>query len=50
MPPLRVEDLVDQPVPDLALPDSTGGTFRLREGAGRHPVVLFFYLLNGTPT
>jgi peroxiredoxin len=50
MPPLRLEDLVDQPVPDLALPDSAGGMLRLREGVGHRALVLFFYLMNGTPT
>jgi len=50
MPPLRLEDLIDHPVPDLALPDSAGGTLRLRAGVGRHALVLFFYLMNGTPT
>jgi len=50
MPPLRLEDLIDHPVPDLALPDSASGTLRLRAGVGRHALVLFFYLMNGTPT
>ena len=36
--------------PDLALPDHTGASFALRSRVGRGSLVLFFYLLNGTPT
>jgi peroxiredoxin len=49
-PPRRVEDLIDQPIPDLALPASTGGAFRFRGQVGVRPLVLFFYLRDGTPT
>jgi peroxiredoxin len=41
--------LVDRPIPDLALPSSAGGELRLREFVGRRPLVLFFYVLNGSP-
>ena len=45
-----IRDLVDRPIPDLSLPASTGGTFAFRGRAGHGPLVLFFYLMNGTPT
>jgi peroxiredoxin len=47
--PGRAEDLVGLPSPDLALPSSEGGTFALRSRIGRGPLVLFFYIHNGTP-
>jgi peroxiredoxin len=47
--PRTAEDLIDQPVPDLELPSSQGGTFRLRGRIGTGPLVLFFYIRNGTP-
>ncbi|MBI1799683.1 MAG: hypothetical protein HYR73_08350 [Candidatus Eisenbacteria bacterium] len=40
---------VGQPAPDLALPDSSGGVFHLREHLTRGPVALFFFIHNGTP-
>ncbi|MEK7330045.1 MAG: hypothetical protein AAB113_04510 [Candidatus Eisenbacteria bacterium] len=43
------EGLLGRPLPDLALPDSGGGDFRLRQFVGRRPLVLFFYILNGSP-
>lgn len=43
------EILLEQPIPDLALPSSLGGTFRLRQFVGVRPLVLFFYIHNGTP-
>ncbi len=43
------EELVDTLVPDLALPSSAGGEFRLRSRIGSGPLVLFFYIRNGTP-
>ena len=49
-PSLVIEDLLDRPLPDLALPDHTGASFALRSRVGRGSLVLFFYLLNGTPT
>ena len=44
----RVEELLHQPVPDLALP-STAGLLRFRQFVGVRPLVLFFYIRNGTP-
>ena len=48
-PPRRIEDLVDLPIPDLELPSTTGGKFRFRGFVGVSPLVLFFYLRDGTP-
>ena len=42
-------DMIDRPVPDLALPSSQGGLFRLRGRVGVGPLVLFFYIRNATP-
>ena len=36
-------------LPDLALPDPTGAPFRLRSRVGLGPLVLFFFIRNGTP-
>jgi len=47
-PAAPLESLLDQPVPDLTLP-STIGPFGFRRFAGVRPLVLFFYLRNGTP-
>jgi peroxiredoxin len=44
----RPADLVGTPLPDLALESSRGGTFALRERVGHGPLVLFFYIKNGT--
>ncbi len=44
----RVESLLGQPVPDLAL-SSPSGPFRFRQFVGVQPLVLFFYVRNGTP-
>jgi peroxiredoxin len=44
-----LEHLVERPIPDLALPATLGGTFRFRQFVGQKPLVLFFYILNGTP-
>ncbi|TMQ74246.1 MAG: hypothetical protein E6K81_00470 [Candidatus Eisenbacteria bacterium] len=41
--------LLGRPLPDLALPDARGGSFALRQFVGRGPLVLFFYILNGSP-
>jgi peroxiredoxin len=43
------EDLLDRPLPDLTLPDASGTSYRLRQFVGRRPLVLFFYVLNGSP-
>lgn len=42
------ESLVEQPIPDLHLPSSAGGTFALRGRVGVGPLALFFYIHNGT--
>jgi len=44
-----LETLIELPIPDLELASSAGGTFRFRGYVGERPLVLFFYLLNGTP-
>ncbi|HET9326476.1 MAG TPA: hypothetical protein VFQ05_06885 [Candidatus Eisenbacteria bacterium] len=44
-----LQDLIDRPVPDLTLPASDGSEFNFRQYVGQGPLVLFFYLLNGTP-
>ena len=49
MPSLRPDSLLDQPIPDLTLPASTGGTFALRGFVGTGPLVLFFYIRNASP-
>ena len=43
------EDLLGRPMPDLTLPDSRGADFRLRGFIPHRPLVLFFYVPNGTP-
>ncbi len=45
----RPEQLLDRALPDLALPSTDGGIYRLRGNVGRGPQVLFFYIRNGTP-
>ena len=44
-----LQHLIDQPIVDLALPSTQGGELSFRRFAGRSPLVLFFYILNGTP-
>jgi len=46
---LHPEDLLDQPLPDLRLPDQRGEPFAVRQSVGQKPFVLFCYILNGTP-
>jgi len=41
--------MIDHPVPDLELPSSQGGRFRLRGRVGVGPLALFFYIRNATP-
>jgi len=41
--------LIDRPIPDLGLPSHAGGVLRLRQFVGERPLVVFFYLHNGTP-
>ena len=48
-PPGRPEDAIGLPSPELSLPSSLGDTFPLRSRVGRGPLVLFFYIHNGTP-
>jgi peroxiredoxin len=45
----RPQDLIDRPLPDLALPSTLGGMFALRSRVGIGSLVLFFYIRNGTP-
>ena len=47
--PPAPETLVGTPVPDLALAASSGGLFELRSRVGAGPLVLFFFIRNGTP-
>jgi hypothetical protein len=49
MVPHPLEALVHGPIPDLVLPSGAGGEFAFRQSVGRSPLVLFFYLLNGSP-
>jgi peroxiredoxin len=49
MPNPRPEDLLDQPIPDVALPGSDGETLRFRGRSGIGPLVLFFYVRNASP-
>ena len=42
-------EMIEREVPDLELPSSQGGTFRLRSGVGVGPLALFFYIRNATP-
>ena len=44
-----LDALIERPLPDLELPSSAGGPFRFRGYVGERPLVLFFYILNGTP-
>jgi peroxiredoxin len=43
------DGLLGRPLPDLTLPESGGEDYRLRQFVGRGPLVLFFYILNGSP-
>jgi hypothetical protein len=47
-PPLP-DGLLGRPLPDLTLPDAHGADYRLRQFIPNKPLVLFFYVLNGTP-
>jgi hypothetical protein len=47
--PVRPDELIGRPVPDLAVPSSQGGSFPLRSRVGGGPLVLFFYIHNRTP-
>lgn len=43
------DGLLGRPLPDLTLPDTHGAGYRLRQFIPHRPLVLFFYVLNGTP-
>jgi len=43
------DGLLGRPLPDLTLPDAHGTDYRLRQFVSHHPLVLFFYVLNGSP-
>lgn len=43
------DGLLGRPLPDLTLLDPSGGNYPLRQFVGRQPLVLFFYILNGSP-
>jgi len=45
----RLEDRVGAPLPDLALPDTEGNLYPLRQHVGCGPSVLFFVIRSGTP-
>ena len=48
-PPRSLDELLGRPIPDLTLPDTHGADYRLRQSIPRRPLVLFFYIMNGTP-
>jgi len=45
----RLEDRVGEPLADLALPDTEGNPYPLRQHVGNGPSVLFFVIRSGTP-
>jgi hypothetical protein len=47
--PGRPAETVGLEVPELSLPSSDGQPFSLRSQVGRGPLLLFFYIRNGTP-
>jgi hypothetical protein len=47
--PASFESIVGTPVPALELPSTPGVSFPLRSRVGVGPLVLFFYIRNGTP-
>lgn len=44
-----LRQLLEQPLPDLTLPSTIGGTYPLRSRAGIGPQVFFFFIRSGTP-
>ena len=48
-PPRSPEDAVGRPAPDVNILSPDGSPFSLRSRVGRGPLVLFFYIHNGTP-
>lgn len=47
--PRTLDALLGRPIPDLTLADTRGADYRLRQFVSRRPLVLFFYIMNGTP-
>jgi len=47
--PRALDELLGRPMPDLTLPDPRGAPYRLRQFIPHRAVVLFFYVMNGTP-
>jgi len=45
----RPEDLIGEPLPDLALVDTENRPFPVLQFVGRCPLVLFFIIRSGTP-
>jgi peroxiredoxin len=43
------DGLLGRPLPDVTLLDPSGGGYRVRQFVGSQPLVLFFYILNGSP-
>lgn len=43
------DGLLGRPLPDLTLADARGGDYRLRGFVPHRQLVLFFYVLNGSP-
>ena len=43
------EALVERPIPDLRLAATDGTLYAVRQHVGHRPLVLFFYIRNGTP-
>lgn len=46
---ITLRHLLDQPLPDLVLPSTAGGTCSLRSRVGTGPQVFFFFIRSGTP-
>jgi hypothetical protein len=47
--PRRPEESIGLHAPDIALPLPDRSRFSLRSRVGRGPLLLFFYIKNGTP-
>jgi peroxiredoxin len=47
--PSNLSERVGAPLPDVALAAADGTAFGLRGRVGAGPLVLFFYIANGTP-
>jgi hypothetical protein len=44
-----LDELVGQPLPDLAIPAPDGRPYALRGRVGAGPLALFMFIQNGTP-